>query len=206
MAARIDGVAFSSGCVYRAVTYGALNGGCDLQDTASVVAWAEAGHLQLVPRDGEIRVEIDGTDPGAELHTPEVTSEIHWVSSAAELRAAVLQFQRDIRSDAVIVAEGRDLGTVVYPDAPVKIFLTASLEVRAQRRWQEWGKEHDLEEIIADIRQRDQRDRERDVAPLKAADDAVTVDTSTLTVDEVIGAIEKEIPDRWIPRKPHGST
>lgn len=206
LAARLNGVAFNSGCVYRAVTYGALNSDCDLRVTESVLRWVAAGHLKLVPRGAEIRVEIDGVDPGALLHTPDVTSEIHWVANAPELREAVLQCQRDIRSDAIIVAEGRDLGTVVYPNAGLKIFLTASLEVRARRRWQEWGEEHDLDSIIADIRQRDRRDQEREAAPLRAADDAVTIDTSALEVDEVIDAIEKEIPSRWHNEKPRGST
>lgn len=201
---RLDGLSFSSGLVYRAVTWLALEKGIDPADTAAVERALEAATIAVVETDGALRVEVDGHDPGAELHGSRVTEAIHWIADDTGLRRALLPLQRRLPVGRVILAEGRDLGTVVFPDAPVKVFLTATLEERARRRHAEFrdrlGEDVSLEEVTERIRRRDQNDSDRASAPLRAAPDARVIDTTDRSPDQVVGAILEGIPDEWLPR------
>lgn len=223
LARSLGGVAFGTGAIYRGVTFAALEAGVNLEEPDQVLALLRDHPLSLTvvePADAagvaELQVSGDGWSPSAELHTPRVTREIHWVADDPGIRAALLELQRQIPRDGVlgdraVVAEGRDLGTVVFADAPVKVFLTASVEERARRRLRDWetsggAGDHDLASVMAEIEARDRNDREREVAPLVPAPDARVVDCTTMAVAEVVVEIRKGIPARWLETPPPGGS
>jgi CMP/dCMP kinase len=170
-----------SGSMYRAVALAALRARVGPADVASRVS-IDVGE----------RVLLDGDDVTAEIRAPEVSEAASKAASLPEVRAALVAQQRRLMSDGDWVAEGRDIGTVVAPDAAVKVFLTASPEARAARRAHELG--GDAAMVLAEQVIRDQRDSEREHSPLRAADDAVTIDTTDLTfeqsVDRVVSLVE----------------
>ncbi|HEX3830802.1 MAG TPA: (d)CMP kinase [Solirubrobacteraceae bacterium] len=165
-----------SGSMYRAVALAALRAGADPAQVAP----------RVVIDVGE-RVLLDGGDVTAEIRTPEVTEAASKAASLPEVRSAMVAQQRRLMSDGDWVAEGRDIGTVVAPDAAVKVFLTASPEARAARRAAELG--GDAATVLAEQVIRDQRDSEREHSPLRAADDAVTIDTTELSFDEAVDRV-----------------
>ena len=143
-----------------------------------------------------LTLTIDGQDASAAIRTPQVDANVSKVSAYPGVRAAMLIHQRRAAEDRDIVAEGRDIGTVVLPNATVKIFLTASAEARAQRRAKELaekGQPADFATVLADIRQRDYQDSHRAVAPLKQADDAILVDTSSIGLQESFDLLKRTI-------------
>jgi len=172
-----------SGAMYRCVALAALRGGADLDDGEAVGALAEGLEIDF---DGR-RVLLDGDDVSGEIRTPEVSAAASQVSVHPRVRAAMVARQRELIAAADYVAEGRDIGTVVSADSPLKVFLTASDEERARRRAAETGE--DFETVLAAQRQRDARDSEREHGALRAADDAVELDTSSLSLEEVVGRI-----------------
>ena len=165
-----------SGSMYRAVALAALRAGVEPAEVASTVS-IDVGRQVL----------LDGTDVTAEIRAPEVSEAASKAASLPEVRAAMVNQQRRLMSDGDWVAEGRDIGTVVVPDAAVKVFLTASPEARAARRAAELG--GDAATVLAEQVIRDQRDSERKHSPLKAADDAVTLDTTDLSFDEAVDRV-----------------
>lgn len=199
LAAALGGVAFGTGLLYRAVTWLGLSEGVPLKDPARVAELLAAGRIRLVERVGEVRCLVDGTDPGSALHTPEVTREIHWVADAPQVRAALLPVQRCVSRDRVMVAEGRDLGTEVFPGASLKVFLTASLEERARRRLRDWrgDEEAEVQRVRDEIATRDARDSSRTVAPLRPAAEALVIDSTSLGVEEVVEQILVALPPGW---------
>jgi cytidylate kinase len=170
-----------SGAMYRAVALAALRARVGPAEVASTVA-IEVGD----------RVRLDGQDVTAEIRAPEVSEAASKAASLPEVRAAMVAQQRRLMGDGDWVAEGRDIGTVVVPDAAVKVFLTASAEARAARRAHELG--GDAATVLAEQVIRDQRDSEREHSPLRAADDAVTIDTTDLTFDEVVERVVMMVP------------
>ena len=194
-------VAFSSGLIYRGLTWAVLEAGIDPSDRDSVRAHVSRVDLQIVSRGDSLRAEVGGIDPADELHSTRVTESIHWIADDPEIRRQVLTLQRALPGGPVILAEGRDLGTVVYPDAPLKVFLTASLAERARRRHAEFrerlGEEISLEEVEERLRIRDEHDSSREVAPLRPAEDAVTIDTTELTPEKVVAEILAVLPSGW---------
>ena len=197
-------VGFSTGQVYRGLTWLVLERGIDPGDVVAVRSLAAEVQVQVVPREGELRLEFDGKDPGVELYSDRVTESIHWVSDDGDVRAAMLPLQRSLSLEGgVILAEGRDLGTVVYPDAEVKVFLTARLEERARRRHVEirdrLGEEISLESVIEKVARRDDHDANRQVSPLRPADDAFVIDTTDRTPEQVVAKIFDQIPVSWFP-------
>jgi len=197
-------VGFSTGQVYRGLTWLVLERGIDPGDVVAVRSLAAEVQVQVVPREGELRLEFDGKDPGVELYSDRVTESIHWVSDDGDVRAAMLPLQRSLSLEGgVILAEGRDLGTVVYPDAEVKVFLTARLEERARRRHVEFrdrlGEEISLESVIEKVARRDDHDANRQVSPLRPADDAIVIDTTDRTPEQVVAKIFDQIPVSWFP-------
>jgi cytidylate kinase len=188
-----------TGAIYRTVAYRALEHGKDLESAEEVAALAASLHLDFErDDDGENLLYCDDEPMGTEIRTPHVTLASSQISSHSAVRKALLGIQRDLGQRESSVLEGRDIGTVVFPDADVKIFLTASREVRAQRRleqMQEQGIEGDLDEVYDEIVDRDRRDMERDVAPLKQADDAVAIDTSQMDINEVVERILEVVED-----------
>jgi CMP/dCMP kinase len=176
--------------MYRIVTLAVLRAGIDPSDQAAVAATAAAVKLSVGFDPDEDRSYLDGEDVSAEIRGDEVTRAVSAVSSVPAVRTRLVELQRSLaQGPGSVVVEGRDIGTVVLPDADVKIFLTASAETRARRRNDQnvaAGLPDDYEGVLADVRRRDHLDSTRAVSPLRAAADAVVVDTSAMTESEVI--------------------
>ena len=172
-----------SGAMYRCVAYTCLDWGADPEQSGEATSTAESIEISF---DGE-EVLIDGVDVSEEIRSTEVSEAASKVAVHPGVREAMVNEQRRLIESGNFIAEGRDIGTVVSPDSPLKIFLTASPEVRAQRRADQTG--GDPREILISQMERDKRDSEREHGALKAADDAVEVDTSSLTQDEVVEKI-----------------
>jgi CMP/dCMP kinase len=179
-----------TGAMYRIATLAVLRAGVDPTDQDAVQAAASAAKLSVGHDPGTDRSYLDGEDVSSEIRGDEVTKAVSAVSSVAAVRARLVDLQRGLAAgpDSVVV-EGRDIGTVVLPDADVKVFLTASAETRARRRNDQnvaAGLPDDYDSVLADVRRRDHLDSTRAVSPLRAATDAVVVDTSEMTESEVI--------------------
>jgi CMP/dCMP kinase len=183
---------FDTGIMYRAVTWLALQRGIDVHDEAALTALAEKTQIDITPasrsdgRAGDVLVE--GIDITWETRLPEVEANVSIVSAYRGVRSALSQQQRRIGQRGHIVMVGRDIGTVVLPEADLKIYLDASAEQRARRRYDEFiarGAQADYNEILTKVIERDRIDSTRDVAPLKAADDAIVLDSDKLDADEV---------------------
>jgi CMP/dCMP kinase len=179
-----------TGAMYRIVTLAVLRAGVDLADTPGIESAAADVPLSVGYDPGEDRAYLDAEDVSREIRGDEVTKAVSAVSAVPAVRARLVGLQRELaEGPGSVVVEGRDIGTVVLPDADVKIFLTASAEERARRRNDQnvaSGLGDDYEAVLADVKRRDTLDSTRAVSPLRAADDAVVVDTSTMTEPEVI--------------------
>lgn len=192
-----------TGAMYRAVTALALHHGIDTADQAAVTALARAVHLSF-PASGPLQAVnppllADGVDITAWLRTAEVERAVSAVSAHPGVRAVLVERQRTIAGERSVVMVGRDIGTVVLPDADVKIFLTASVEERALRRHQERlaaGRHDDLAETLADLKRRDRLDSERPISPLRPADDAIQVDTTGLESDQSLARVLAAVHER----------
>lgn len=177
-----------SGAMYRAATWLALEKNCDLKDQALIIDLISRTNIELAPAGKNIKVLVDGTDVSVAIRSPEVTRAVSTVSAIAGVRSILVKKQRQMSAAGGVVMDGRDIGTVVLPNAELKVFLTASPEIRAQRRlkdMKEMGRTADLETIIEDIKQRDLVDSTRATSPLKQADDAIPVDTDNYSEEEV---------------------
>jgi cytidylate kinase len=177
--------------MYRAITWLALREGVELSDEAALARLAEGAQLELgQPTEDEVAtLSIDGEDITAALRSPDVDRAVSLVSRLPAVRHAMVERQRALAREGRIVMLGRDIGTVVLPDAPAKIYLDASIAERARRRYDELresGAERPLAEIQAELEQRDEMDRNRHVSPLVAAPDAHIIDTSNLNLEEVV--------------------
>jgi len=172
-----------SGAMYRCVALAAQQGKADLDDGEAVGALAEGLEIDF---DGQ-RVLLDGDDVSEEIRTPEVSAAASQVSVHPRVRAAMVERQRQLIAAGRYVAEGRDIGTVVSPDSPLKVFLTASDDERARRRAAETGEP--VEQVLEAQRQRDARDTEREHGALRAAEDAIELDTTGFSLDEVVARV-----------------
>jgi cytidylate kinase len=189
-----------TGAMYRMVTLAVLRAGIDPADVAAVEAVASRVEMSVdYDPDGD-RYYLAGQDVSAEIRGDDVTRAVSAVSAVPAVRARLVALQRHMADGpGSVVVEGRDIGTVVLPDAPVKIFLTASAETRARRRNDQnvdAGLADDYEGVLADVRRRDHLDSSRAVSPLRAASDAVVVDTSDMTQDEVIAHLLELVTQR----------
>jgi cytidylate kinase len=189
LAARLGYAFLDTGAIYRSVALVARRRGIDWSDAAGVAQVAAGLDIAFVPR-GEVNgVTVEGQDVTREIRTPEMSDGASKVSAHGPVRAALLGLQRRLAAGSSLVAEGRDTGTVVFPDAAAKFFLTASPEERARRRTQELlqaGRLADPAAVLKDIQERDHRDTNRAAAPLRRADDAVEIDSGGLTPDQVV--------------------
>lgn len=186
-----------SGAIYRALAWGVLHEGVDPDDVAAVVALARS----LPVRFDAGRVFYGEHDITQAIRTEEVAAIASRVAAIPEVREALLQRQRDFAQPPGLIADGRDMGTVVFPNATVKLFLDAAPEIRAERRYKqlkEQGIDANIAEITEEIRARDARDRNRPVAPLRPADDAIVIDTGSMTIDQVIRTACEIIRSRGI--------
>jgi cytidylate kinase len=181
-----------TGAIYRSVALVAKRAGVDWSDAPGLARIAAKLTIAFVPADGGQRVVVDGADVSAAIRTPEISEGASRVSAHPEVRAELLEIQRRLASAAGCVAEGRDMGTVVFPDSPHKFFVTADLSTRARRRHAELerrGTPQPLEEVEREMGIRDERDSTRATAPLVQSDDAELVDTSQMSIDEVVARV-----------------
>jgi CMP/dCMP kinase len=181
-------VYINTGAMYRALALKALRRGISLEATDQLVELARETRIDLRAQDGTQRVILDGEDVTTAIRTPEVSQAASKVAVVPGVRKVLVAEQRRAGEQGSVVMEGRDIGSVVFPDAGLKIFLTASPEVRAERRWREHqqkGEAIDLSRTLEEIRERDQRDRERSTSPLVRAPDAVVVDSTAMEPEEV---------------------
>lgn len=187
-----------TGALYRAIGLYCHRQGVDLKSPADIAAASVGAVPRIRLIDGIQHIFLNGEDVSEEIRLPEMSMAASAVSAVPEVRASLLDLQRDIAKTANVIMDGRDIGTVVLPDAKVKIFLTAAPEVRAERRYRELcakGVQTTYEEVLSDLNQRDYNDSHRETAPLRQAEDAVLADTSGLDFDascELVCNIIKE--------------
>lgn len=198
-AARLGYVYVDTGAMYRAIGLAVCRKGISGDDTAGIVAALPEVRLDIRYEDGAQHILLCGEDVSDTIRTPEIAKYASMVSAVPEVRQFLLETQRDMAKNGNILMDGRDIGTVILPDAPVKIFLTASAEARAQRRYlelHEKGQSITFDEVLHDIQQRDEQDMTRAVAPLKQAADAVLLDTSDISLEQSIEAVLRIIRER----------
>ena len=187
-----------TGAMYRALAFGMMQAGVDVKDADAVRAALDKVKVGVSYEGGEQRVSVNGVDVTGSIRTPDVARGASDVGTVPEVRSYLVALQQDVAKDYDIIMDGRDIGTVVLKDAPVKVFLTASVEERAKRRQlqlKKQGIDEPLEKLIPEIAARDKNDSERAASPLKQAEDAVLIDNSTLTkaqVTEMIISLVKE--------------
>lgn len=189
VAARLGYLHIDTGAMYRAITLKILRSGVDEYYSKRLAEIVATTRVELQPMNGRLRVLLDGEDVTDEIRTPAVTTAVSSVSTIRFVREAMVKEQRRIGRNGGVVLEGRDIGTVVFPDADLKIFMVASIEARAERRRRELeaqGIVTDLEMLKREIRQRDEKDSTRDESPLRKAEDAIEVDTSNMTIEEQV--------------------
>lgn len=197
LAKRLDAKYVDTGAMYRVATLAVLRAGVDPADTAKVIEATADLPLEVSDDPDSTEVLFAGEDVKAEIRGAEVTKHVSAVSAIPEVRVNLVELQRKLAREAGrAIVEGRDIGTVVLPDAPAKVFMTASAEVRAKRRYDQdiaAGREADFDAVLADVQRRDEADSSRATSPLKPADDAVLVDTSEMTPDEVLAALTEVV-------------
>ena len=200
-AAKLGYIYIDTGALYRTVGVNALRMGADVKDASSVISTlTDDLSIELKFIDGEQRMFLNGEDVSKEIRTPDASMAASAVSAVPEVRSYLFDLQKNLARSNNCIMDGRDIGTVVLPDADVKIFLTASPEARAKRRHLELtekGIEARYEDVLADMIERDYNDSHRAIAPLKQADDAVLADTSELdlqqSIELIISIIEGKI-------------
>jgi cytidylate kinase len=198
VAQRIDATFLDTGAMYRAVTFAAIQDGVDLSDEAQLIAVADRHTFAFEPAEDAMRVFVDGVDVTDRIRGPELTANVRHVACSPAMRARLVEMQRQFAQRYErIVTEGRDQGTVAFPEADVKFYLVADAGERARRRKLDLaaqGVEADLEELCRTIESRDRSDESRAVGPLKPAADAICVDTTRLSIDEVIEHLLGRLP------------
>jgi cytidylate kinase len=190
-----------TGAMYRAFALKALRAVVPLDDGAALEALAKGTQIRLEPGGEENRVLLDGEDVTSLIRTPAVTDAASRVSVFPAVRSWMVRLQQQLGAEGGVVMEGRDIGTVVFPHAEVKIFLDAAPEVRGQRRYEQLGQSGKAaqvqpEEVIRELRARDERDRNRADSPLKQAPDAVLLDSTNMTLEQAVAAAEGIVADR----------
>ncbi|AKV58431.1 MULTISPECIES: (d)CMP kinase [Corynebacterium] len=190
LAKRLDAKYVDTGAMYRVATLAVLRAGVDPQDTDAVIAATADLPLTVSDDPDSTEVLLGGEDVSGEIRGPEVTRNVSAVSAIPQVRENLVALQRKLARDAHrAIVEGRDIGTVVLVDAPAKAYLTASAQVRAKRRYDQdvaAGREADFDTVLADVQRRDELDSSRATSPLRPAEDAEIIDTSAMTLDEVL--------------------
>jgi cytidylate kinase len=201
LAARLGLNYVDSGATYRAAALKVLESGVSVEEEGGVAGLLAAVEIRFTTDGGQSSVWLDGRDVTQDIRTPEVTLAAAKVSRLPEVRKKLVALQRDLVGERGVVMEGRDIGTVVFPEAPLKIFLQADTEERARRRLeqdQKEGRSATLEQTAYEIGRRDQLDAERKISPLIAAPDAVQIDSTDLTAEEVVAQIVKLAQERGL--------
>jgi cytidylate kinase len=201
LAAALGHLYLDTGAMYRAAAYLALHNGVDLDNERAILSLLEHHRIRLLPDErasAGYRVEIDGADTGTKLFDPEVSSAVSTVAALPGVRTALVAEQRAIAKEGPVVMAGRDIGTVVLPDARFKFYLTASVDERADRRAKEFaerGLDVGIEEVREQIEERDRLDRNRAASPLRPADDARVIDSTALQASDVLAQMRAIIAD-----------
>ncbi len=199
LAKKLNFAFLDTGAMYRALTYKAMQKGVSLDSEQALIDLAKQTHLELISEDDGIRILCDGKEVSQEIRTIEVTNNTFYIARAPGVREILVEWQRALGQHQNVVAEGRDIGTVVFPDAAFKFYLDAGVDERARRRIKELrdkGKEVDEEQLKQEIVERDTKDFTRKVGPLKKADDAIVIDSTSLSIEEVIEEMLKYINDK----------
>lgn len=192
IARRLGYIYVDTGAMYRAMAYYLIENQVDAADKEAIAAACQYADISICYQDGEQVVLLNGENVNAYLRTEAVGNMASVSSAVPEVRKKLVELQQKLARETDVVMDGRDIGTVVLPDADVKVYLTASVETRAKRRFlelQEKGEPADLAKIAADIEDRDYRDMHRDISPLRQAEDATLVDSSDMTIDQVVERI-----------------
>lgn len=192
LAERLGWFHLDTGATYRAVAAAMIARGISCEDSEAVEREVDSVHVEMDTSGGQMHVVAGGQDVTDLIRTPEVSRASSVVSAIPAVRRRMVALQRELASGRDTVAEGRDMGTVVFPNATVKVFLSASPEVRAQRRMMDFAGQNlaiTEEQVLAEIRERDHRDSTREMSPLKAADDACIINTGHLTPQQVVDTI-----------------
>ena len=193
LAKKLDAKYVDTGAMYRVATLAVLRAGVDPVDTDAVIEATADLPLEVSDDPDSTAVLFAGEDVAREIRGPEVTQHVSAVSAIPQVRVNLVELQRKLAREAGrAIVEGRDIGTVVLPDAPAKVYMTASAEVRAKRRFDQdvaAGRDVDFDAVLADVKRRDEADSSRKTSPLRPADDAEIVDTSERTPDEVLAAL-----------------
>ena len=192
IARRLGYIYVDTGAMYRAMAYYLIQNQIDAADQEAIAAACQHADISICYQDGEQVVLLNGENVNAYLRTEAVGNMASVSSVVPEVRKKLVELQQKLARETDVVMDGRDIGTVVLPDADVKVYLTASVETRAKRRFlelQEKGEPADLAKIAADIEDRDYRDMHRDISPLRQAEDATLVDSSDMTIDQVVDRI-----------------
>lgn len=193
LAKKLDAKYVDTGAMYRVATLAVLRAGVDPVDTDAVIEATADLPLEVSDDPDSTAVLFAGEDVAREIRGPEVTQHVSAVSAIPQVRVNLVELQRKLAREAGrAIVEGRDIGTVVLPDAPAKVYMTASAEVRAKRRFDQdvaAGRDVDFDAALADVKRRDEADSSRKTSPLRPADDAEIVDTSEMTPDEVLAAL-----------------
>jgi len=192
LAKELGYIYLDTGAMYRALALKVLRQGVPLADDAAMAELVGSTTIDLQEITGRVIVSLDGQDVAADIRTPEVSQMASKASALGVVRARLLDLQRAIGRRGSLVAEGRDIGTVIFPNADVKIFLDASTQERGRRRYQELraaGRAVELDETVREMAERDKRDSERDLAPLRQASDAVHIDSSSHDAEQVAAMV-----------------
>ena len=196
VAKKLGWLYLDTGAMYRAITVKVIDKSIPLEDAELIGRTAEETELKLAPSDSGTKVFIDGKEITGKIRTPEIDRAVGPVCEVDKVRKVLVEQQRKIGSEGRVVAEGRDMGTVVFPDAKYKFYMIASIESRAKRRQKDLLKQNiqvPLDELMQEIERRDNRDSSRDNSPLKKADDAVLIDTSNLSIEQQVDVILKRV-------------
>lgn len=198
IAKKLSFVYIDTGAMYRACTVIARNNGIDYGDEVKILKAIDKDGIQLKSEDGEQKVYSAGKDISLEIRTPEISANVSQVSALPKVREKMVALQKKMAGQTNVIMDGRDIGTTVLPNADVKIFLVASARSRAQRRLLDLENrgiktDQSLEQIEKDIAARDYKDSHRKISPLKKANDAIELDTTHLSIDQVVEKILKEI-------------
>lgn len=192
IAAKLGIIYVDTGALYRTVGYYVKGAGVDPHDRAGVSACLPNINIEVKYERGAQRVYLNGFDPADAIRTPEMSMYASAVSAIPEVRAFLLETQKDIARKNSVIMDGRDIGTVILPDADVKIFMTASAECRAKRRFEELrakGIDARYEDVLSEMNERDKNDSTREIAPATAAPDAILLDNSDMNIEQTVDAI-----------------
>ena len=205
LAEKLDASFLDTGAMYRAVTLAAIQAGVDMNDQQQLLGVLGTREFQFSLKQGKMAVSIDGLDVTGQLRSQKITANARHVASAPKMREKLVQMQRQFAAEQEkIVTEGRDQGTVAFSDADIKFYLTADAKERARRRQAELqaqGGGETIEQVQDDIEQRDKSDENRDIGPLKPAEDAIVVDTTNLNIEEVVEKLLRCVKEKCLKKE-----